>query len=70
MNKNNESHSQKETRRFECLKCDKSFLYKFVHLKHMKKHEKEKSELETILVNSLDKDEAKIEKNLCTGLVT
>ena len=55
MNKNHESHSQKETRRFECLKCDKSFLYKIAYNKHIEKHEK--------LLTKVDSDNEKIEQS-------
>ena len=56
MNKNPEDHLPKESSRFECLKCDKSFLYKIGYFKHMQKHENKKTEVETIEVNSLDKN--------------
>ena len=64
MKTDKDNHSLIKRSRFECPKCDKSFLYRIGYFKHMQQHEDNKTELEPILVDTLNtKNETKSEKN-------
>ena len=54
METDKDNHSLIKRSRFECPKCDKSFLYRIRYFKHMQQHENDKTELEPILVDTKD----------------